>query len=185
LVLASRPSIISPYARQHYVDHTTYDFDSILRFIESRYSVPSLNSCDDSAANLANVLDFSQKPQPPMVLPVRHCPAADDSSSGSIPGRIVRIKSVGNLANLLLQLPYSKMLLTIEANQGTPVNSKDGTTVPLVDVAPGDWVSASAQPTPDKALYYVPSLIYDFNLRSVTTRGARVVRLGRNAIQFS
>jgi acid phosphatase len=34
--------IVSPFARRHYVDHTPYDTDSILRFISKRFDLPLL-----------------------------------------------------------------------------------------------------------------------------------------------
>jgi acid phosphatase len=34
--------IVSPFARRHYVDHTQYDTDSILRFISKRFDLPLL-----------------------------------------------------------------------------------------------------------------------------------------------
>src|SRR3970282_1941998 len=34
--------ILSPYARPGYIDHTTYEFSSVLRFIETIFDVPPL-----------------------------------------------------------------------------------------------------------------------------------------------
>lgn len=47
--------VISPYAKKGYVDHTTYDTISILRFIEWRYDLSPLG--ERQSANILNTLD--------------------------------------------------------------------------------------------------------------------------------
>jgi acid phosphatase len=54
--------IISPYAKRHYVDHTTYETVSILKLIETRWNVAPLGTRDAAANNLLNAFDFSQTP---------------------------------------------------------------------------------------------------------------------------
>jgi phospholipase C len=66
--------IISPYARPGYVDHTTYEFASVLRFIETIFDVPPLTSRDATSSDMLGAFDFSQKPIDPLVLPERTCP---------------------------------------------------------------------------------------------------------------
>jgi phospholipase C len=66
--------IISPYARPGYVDHTTYEFASVLRFIETIFDVPPLTSRDANSSDMLGAFDFSQKPIDPLVLPQRNCP---------------------------------------------------------------------------------------------------------------
>jgi phospholipase C len=61
--------VISPYAKQGYVDHTQGDFTSILKFIETTYSLPPLTSRDAAASNMLEAFDFSQAPRAPLVLP--------------------------------------------------------------------------------------------------------------------
>jgi len=53
--------IISPYAKKHFVDHTQYETDSILKFIEDRWGVAALGTHDDGAADMSNAFDFKQK----------------------------------------------------------------------------------------------------------------------------
>jgi phospholipase C len=62
--------IISPYAKSGYIDHTVYDFESTLRFIEWRFGLPSLTQRDASANNLLNAFDFAQPPSQPRVIPL-------------------------------------------------------------------------------------------------------------------
>ena len=66
--------IISPYARQGYVDHTTYEFSSVLRFIETVFNVPPLTSRDANASDMLGAFDFSQPPLDPFPLQERACP---------------------------------------------------------------------------------------------------------------
>jgi len=55
--------IISPYAKQGYVDHTTADFASILKFIERVHGLPPLTTRDEKAGDLFNALDFNRQPR--------------------------------------------------------------------------------------------------------------------------
>lgn len=64
------PAIISPYAKKGFIDHTTYDFTSVLKFIEDRFGIPPLTSRYAQANNMLASLNFSQKPLPaPVILP--------------------------------------------------------------------------------------------------------------------
>jgi phospholipase C len=57
---------VSPYARRGTIDNTTYDFTSILRFIEDNWSLQPLTARDATANSIANALDLSQPPAPPL-----------------------------------------------------------------------------------------------------------------------
>ena len=52
--------IISPFARQAYVDTTVYDSASILALIEHRWNLAPLGTRDAAAADLTNAFDFTQ-----------------------------------------------------------------------------------------------------------------------------
>jgi phospholipase C len=66
--------IISPYARQGYIDGTLSDFTSTLKFIETLYSLAPLSTRDAAASNLMEAFDFSQSPRPPLLLPGPYVP---------------------------------------------------------------------------------------------------------------
>jgi phospholipase C len=55
--------LVSPYARKQFVDSTTHDFTSILKFIEENWEVHSLASRDASALSIGSALDFAQEPR--------------------------------------------------------------------------------------------------------------------------
>jgi phospholipase C len=60
--------VISPYARQGYVDHNTYSFESWLKIVEQRYGVASMTARDRAAADMLAAFDFTQKPRAPVPL---------------------------------------------------------------------------------------------------------------------
>ena len=62
--------LVSPYAREAYIDHTTLDFTSALKFIENNWGVAPLASRDAAANDLASAFDFAQPPRPPQFLPL-------------------------------------------------------------------------------------------------------------------
>ncbi|MGC1373964.1 MAG: alkaline phosphatase family protein [Candidatus Sulfotelmatobacter sp.] len=87
--------VISPYAKPGYIDHTQYEFSSVLKFIEEQYNLPPLSSRDANANDMMASFDFSQTPLPPLVLAERTCPII--SATGGIPfgGQAVDTKSPG------------------------------------------------------------------------------------------
>ncbi len=54
--------VASPYARSGYVSHTTYEFGSILRFIEDAFGLGSLGGTDATSHSIADVLDLNAAP---------------------------------------------------------------------------------------------------------------------------
>jgi phospholipase C len=66
--------VISPYARPGYIDHTQYDFDSILKLVEQVFGLPTLGNLDARANSLLGSFDFQQHPQAPLQLQQRQCP---------------------------------------------------------------------------------------------------------------
>jgi phospholipase C len=52
--------IVSPFAKRGFVDHTLYDTTSILKLIETRYSLEPLSDRDAKANDLLNAFDFKQ-----------------------------------------------------------------------------------------------------------------------------
>jgi phospholipase C len=56
--------LISPYARQGYVDHTVLDHTSSLKFIEQNWGVPPLSTRDAAADSFIWAFDFSEARSP-------------------------------------------------------------------------------------------------------------------------
>ena len=55
--------VISPYAKQNFVDHSVTDQSSILRFIEDNWNLGRIgnSSTDEIAGSLFPMFDFSNK----------------------------------------------------------------------------------------------------------------------------
>jgi phospholipase C len=77
--------VISPYAKQGYIDHQTLSFDAYLKFIEDDFlggqrlnpktdgrpdSRPTVRENAKILGNLANDFNFNQIPRPPVLLPL-------------------------------------------------------------------------------------------------------------------
>lgn len=57
--------VISPYAKSGYVSHNTYEFGSILRFIEDNWRLPRLGTTDSTSPSfIDDFFDFNQRPRP-------------------------------------------------------------------------------------------------------------------------
>jgi len=54
--------VVSPYAKQNYVDHTVADFTAMLKFIETRWNLPALNARDAAQIDMTEFFDFNNPP---------------------------------------------------------------------------------------------------------------------------
>ena len=66
--------VISPWAKQGYVDHTPYEFASLLKMVEDNWNLPRLPNPNDrdelsSIGDMGNAFDFSQTPLPALIEP--------------------------------------------------------------------------------------------------------------------
>jgi phospholipase C len=64
--------VISPYARRKFIAHGQYNHTSILKMIEWRFGLPPLSVRDETANNLAEVLNFAA---PNVTVPAFNVPA--------------------------------------------------------------------------------------------------------------
>ncbi|MFY9719655.1 MAG: alkaline phosphatase family protein, partial [Candidatus Cybelea sp.] len=62
--------IVSPYVQPH-VEHTQYEFGSILKFIEERWDLGSLHTTDERATSIGNVFDYNRQPRSFKTIPAR------------------------------------------------------------------------------------------------------------------
>ena len=60
--------VISPYAKQSYIDHNTYSFESWLKIVEERFNVHPMTARDTQAKDMIDAFDFTQKPRAPVIL---------------------------------------------------------------------------------------------------------------------
>jgi phospholipase C len=57
--------LVSPYARKGYIEHSTLDFTSMLKFIEQNWQVKPLAARDRQANSIAPAFDFNAAPRDP------------------------------------------------------------------------------------------------------------------------
>ncbi len=69
------------------VDHTVYDFSSVLRFIEDLHGLHPLTNRDANADPLSGAFDFTKPPDnDKLILPLRSCPYGNDVSAFGLQG---------------------------------------------------------------------------------------------------
>ena len=71
--------LVSPYARQGYIDSTTLDFTSILRFIEDNWGLRPLTRRDATAKSIAGGFDFKAAPRPASFVSAHRGPAEEEA----------------------------------------------------------------------------------------------------------
>jgi phospholipase C len=69
--------VVSPWTRAHFVSHTVRDHTSILKFIETRFSLPPLTARDAAADNMSEFFNF---PTPPWLTPPPVCSGGNTTS---------------------------------------------------------------------------------------------------------
>ena len=68
--------VISPWAKKGYIDSTTYELSSVLKFIEVVYGLRSMTQRDRQSANMLSAFDFTQNVDPDdrkLILEQRDC----------------------------------------------------------------------------------------------------------------
>ena len=68
--------IISPWAKSGYIDSTTYEFSSVVKFVETIHDLDCLTRRDCRAANMLKAFDFTQEVKPrdrKLILEERSC----------------------------------------------------------------------------------------------------------------
>ena len=75
--------IISPWAKQGFVDKTVYEFSSVLKFMETVYGLQCMKPRDCQADPMMNAFDFEQTPDPEgrkLILKQRDCELTGDTA---------------------------------------------------------------------------------------------------------
>jgi len=152
--------IISPYAYSHRVDHSIYDFSSVLRFAEDTFHLGRLSSYDSSARSIAHMLDFSRKPSHPLILKTRKCPKY-------VPGVVTKAVFISaHLENgrfvILLRLP-DNTVGTVFARRKTRMHYAGGTASPQ-KASQGDTVRVRLLGDPTQAGYFQLAHMVDLDL---------------------
>jgi phospholipase C len=80
--------VLSPYVKPGYISHTQYEFASFMKMVEERYNLPALTDRDSGANDFLDSFDFTQTPNPPLVLTARQCPVVGSSSLAFQPQKV-------------------------------------------------------------------------------------------------
>jgi phospholipase C len=65
--------VISPWSKSGYIDSQTMEFASVLKLIETVFRLPTLTERDANANDMLEAFDFTQRPNPPLILRPRDC----------------------------------------------------------------------------------------------------------------
>jgi phospholipase C len=170
--------IISPYARAHFIDHSTLNFNSILKFIEQDFRLPALTHWDREAPSLVSSLNFHQRALPPYLLRTRACPKGANSVTSFLPGTYLSLVSHRYGQEMALRLSPSTVV-TLLLGPSTPVWTADKMEVPLSAFRVGDRVDARGRPDPQRALVYGVGSLRDLNLHSFTAKNGVIAQVGQ------
>lgn len=160
--------VISPYARPGVIDSTQYDFGSIVRYVEDSFGLPRLGPFDARATSIANALNFSQTPNPPVILQQRTCPPGANEVASRVVGTVRRVQNRIQQRSLFVRTTTTAALSELVVANKTRLIGANGKPIPLKSVRPGDRIVASGVPTPDKALVYLSQTLRDLDARKVT-----------------
>jgi phospholipase C len=136
--------VISPYARQGYVDHRTYSFESWLKIIEERFGVMPMTGRDNTANDMTDAFDFTQQPRPPVLLDAAGTPYPPTPQTLTHPHNtlIATNSAYGTYAlapETIAALYGANLATSVQQAQSQPLPvNLGGVTVTLKDVAVAD-----------------------------------------------
>ena len=128
--------VISPYARQGFIDHQVLSFDAYLKFIEDDFlhgqrlnpktdGRPDLRpDVRENASILGNLLkdfNFNQPPRPPFILPLHPHTDLIASPAGSLAPRLRGALSSLGVQLIAAYLGMSPTRLYLELSGGVPL----------------------------------------------------------------
>jgi len=144
--------VISPYARRGAVDHTAYDFTSLLRFAEQRFALDPLTTRDAQGPAMAASFDFSAAPSSPLVLRPSTCPLVlgvniNGNETGdrrantvSLAGESTIVAIARGRPDLALTLRLAGHRTVVRASASTRVLGRGGRPLSLDALQVGDTV---------------------------------------------
>jgi uncharacterized protein (TIGR03437 family) len=169
--------VISPYARQNFVDHKTYSFESWLKIVEERFQVNSMTARDNMAIDMIDGFDFTQAPRAPVLL-------APTTAGSPYPPAQQTISKPANLLTVLsgeggytlapgaIASAFGMNLASGNAGAQPPSTSVGGVSVTVTD---GHGNSASAP------IYYVSPTQVNFVVPASLAGGAATVTVSNGA----
>lgn len=171
--------VVSPYARPGTIDSRQYDFGSIVKFVEERFSLPALGPYDAAATSIGAALDYTQTPVPPLVLPQRSCPPGSDRQASDVVGTVRRVVNGVEQRAVFMRTETTSALSKVVFVGKSRLVGANGRPIPLSSVRRGDRLRAVGIPTPDKALVYLGQTVRDLDARKVTDALGQVLSWDR------
>jgi phospholipase C len=104
--------VISPWAKHDFIDHTQYDFASLLRLAEDNFNLPTLGTRDVSANDMMNSFDFNQAPQQQLIEPANFIgPAVASVTSTTGQSSNTEMTSLTTIATQTIQNTSNSLLV--------------------------------------------------------------------------
>jgi hypothetical protein len=175
--------VISPYARAHTLDHHTYNFNSILRFVERWLYLPSLTQHDASSANLASAFDFHQRSLPPLPQVLRTCPPGATKLDQTFTGTVAALRLAGLFPTVSIRLSAHE-IGRMQILSSTTFRTVDGFRITPDLIRRQDRVKVVARPQPERALFFNLGALVDQDLQHREDERGVVTQLDVAAHQF-
>ncbi len=172
--------MISAFARPHYVDHHVLEFDSILRFIEDDFSLPSLTARDRTAPSIITSLNISQHPLAPLILKARTCPASARKIHLTVSGTFLKLNVHTYGKEMLVRLKGGN-IVTLLIGPSVSYRMERSVPVRLQDFRPGDRIFATARPDPERALVYAAGILRDHDLHTFKPQEGLINTVGEQS----
>jgi len=153
--------VISPYARQGYVDHKAYSFESWLKLIEERFGVIPMTARDNTANDMADAFDFTQQPRPPVLLNLNGSPYPPTPQNLLHPaGTLVATNSAyGTYAlapEAIASIYGSNLAAASQQAPSQPPTTLGGVTITLKDANGGVFSAPLFYVSPNQVNWLVP-----------------------------
>jgi phospholipase C len=154
--------VVSPYARQGYVDHKTYSFESWLRLIEERFGVNPMTGRDNTANDMTDAFDFTQQPRSPVPMdpngsPYPPTPQTLAHAAGTLAATNSAYGTYALAPETIASLYGSNLAAAAQpAPSQTPVPTLGGVTVTLKDANGGAYTAPLFFVSPGQVNWLVP-----------------------------
>jgi phospholipase C len=175
--------VISPYARQGYVDHKTYSFESWLRLIEERFGVNPMTGRDNTANDMTDAFDFTQQPRSAVLMNPAGSPYPPTPQSVAHPtGTLAATNSAYGTYSLapetIASLYGSNLAAAPQWAQSQPLPTNlGGVTVTLKD--------ANGSAFPPAQLFYVSPTQVNWLIPKGVASGVATITLANGSATFT
>jgi phospholipase C len=175
--------VISPYARANSIDHTQFEFDSISRFFEQDFNLPSLTDRDRKATSMLSSFDFHQKPLPPLLLKTRTCSKSAYRTAQRVTGEVLRTKLERGLHTVLVR-EHDGTIITLLFGPSYQLREAHRNRIPFTAITVGDQIVSNATPDPQRALVYTTYGLTDRSLSTLRNTRAVIDTVDQDASSF-